>query len=86
MIKNVYYLLMEGKILTRKKKINFGFHAPLNPGDSATQTYGCRARVASTCKNYMMEDVCAFCRADETCLQPSRMWKKQFEKLKNESS
>lgn len=77
---------MEDNTLKNKKKINFGFDSPLNPEDSPTQTYGCRARVASTCKNYMMENVCAYCREDTICQKPSRLWKKQYEKLKSELS
>ena len=43
---------------------------------------GCRANNPDICRNYMLEGVCAFVRDDLICKQPSRSWKRQYEKLK----
>lgn len=65
-----------------KKEILISFHAPLNEGDSETQTYGCRANNPDICGNNGLPDICAFVREDCICKKPSRSWKKQFCKLK----
>lgn len=58
-----------------------GFHAPLNPLDTETQTQGCRSNNPAICSRALSENICAFCRADGICKKPSVAWKKQFEKL-----
>ena len=63
-----------------KKRV--GFHAPLNPLDTETQTYGCRATNPDICANNGLENVCAFASEDGICRRPSAAWKKQFMKLK----
>ncbi len=55
--------------------------APLNPQDSACQTYGCRHRNPNNCASNSMENVCAFVTADNICLKPPTGWAKQYEKL-----
>ena len=67
-----------------KKELHIGFKAPLNPEDTEEQTYGCRQNNPDICKNNGIIDTCAFVREDGICKQPSRAWKKQFEKLKQE--
>ena len=61
------------------------FNAPLNNGDSETQTYGCRANNPLICKYNGLEDVCAFYTTDHMCRQPSKAWKKQYQKLSEEN-
>lgn len=64
------------------KELQFSFHAPLNSGDSETQTYGCRANNPNICKNADSVSICAFTTTDHICKKPSRAWKKQFLKLR----
>lgn len=54
------------------------FHAPLKPGDSATQTVGCRHTNPNICANHSLPKVCAFARPDGKCLKPPVSWPKQF--------
>ena len=65
-------------------KLKIGFNAPLNEKDTETQTYGCRQNNPNICKWNGVPDVCAFESADHICKKPSRAWKKQYEKLKNQ--
>ena len=58
------------------------FNAPLNPYDTETQTFGCRANNPDICGNNGLYDVGAFVTDDGICHKPSRAWKKQFQKLK----
>jgi hypothetical protein len=58
------------------------FHVPLEPGDTETQTVGCRHTNAANCGKNSMEGVCAFARRDRMCLLPPMSWPKQFEKLR----
>ncbi len=67
-----------------KSSIKIPFKDPLHPNDTETQTYGCRANNPDICKNYMLDTVCAFCREDQICVTPSRSWKKQYIKMKEE--
>ena len=67
-----------------EKNLHFDFNAPLNLNDSETQTYGCRQNNPNICKYNGIKDICAFVREDNTCMQPSRAWKKQYDKLKQE--
>lgn len=65
-----------------EKDLKIPFSAPLNIGDTSDTTYGCRANNPDICKNNGIENVCAFVSEDGICKEPSRAWKKQFEKLK----
>ena len=65
-----------------RSEIHFAFGAKLDDRDSEMQTYGCRANNPDICKNYMLENVCAFTSDDKICKQPSRAWKNQYRKLK----
>lgn len=68
------------------KGLCFPFSAPLNPQDSETQTYGCRANNPDICGNNCLTGICAFVTPDSICRKPSRAWKKQFRKLKDDSN
>ena len=52
--------------------------APLQPGDRADRTVGCRQSQPSCCGRNFLPSVCAFARPDGICLAPPRSWKKQF--------
>lgn len=67
-----------------KKNLKIGFSEPLNPLDTESQTYGCRANNPDICKNNGLSGVCAFERDDRICKCPSKAWKKQYFKLKEE--
>lgn len=64
------------------RNIHVKFSAPLNPGDTENQTIGCRANNPDICKYAYLDGVCAFVTEDRICKQPSKAWKKQFEKLR----
>lgn len=64
-------------------RLKFDFHSPLNPEDTESQTLGCRANNPDICFNNSSSD-CAFARKDGICKHPSRKWKQQFYKLKEE--
>ena len=64
------------------KKIDF--NAPLHELDSEVQTFGCRQNNPNICGNNGIEDICAFASSDGICKKPSRAWKKQYTKLKND--
>jgi len=63
-------------------KKRYGFHDPLNPLDTETQTDGCRATNPDICANNGIQNVCAFASNDSICKRPSVAWKKQYRKLK----
>lgn len=65
-----------------EKKLRVPFSAPLNVGDTETQTYGCRANNPDICANNSLQGICAFTSEDGKCKKPSRAWKKQFNLLK----
>lgn len=65
-----------------KKELHISFNAELCELDTETQTYGCRQNNPDICGNNGIEDVCAFYSKDHICRKPSRAWKKQFLKLK----
>lgn len=67
-------------------KIKVPFKAPLNPQDTEDKTYGCRANNPDICANCYLDGICAFVTDDSICYKPSKAWKKQYEKLKNEGS
>lgn len=60
------------------------FNSPLNSFDTEDQTFGCRANNPDICGNNGLSNVCAFVTADGICYKPSRAWKKQFQKLKED--
>jgi len=62
--------------------IKVPFNSPLNPQDSESQTYGCRANNPDICANNGLCDICAFIREDSICKKPSRAWKKKYNELK----
>lgn len=64
------------------KNLHFKFRDPLNEQDTEQQTYGCRQNNPEICGNNGMDGICAFVREDHICQKPSRAWKKQFQKLK----
>jgi len=57
------------------------FHHPLRPGDTETQTVGCRHTNPDICAKNQMPKVCAFARADGVCTAPPASWRKQFRRL-----
>ena len=69
------------KISKWKSSLVIAPSAPLNPQDSSCQTYGCRYQNPDNCMNNSMEEVCAFVRADNICLNPPSRWARQYEKL-----
>ena len=68
-----------------EKNLRFSLKAPLNAGDTETQTYGCRANDPGICKNCYVEGVCAFTSSDNVCKAPSSRWKKYYSQLKEHS-
>lgn len=54
---------------------------PLEPGDSATRTSGCRHSNPDICRNNLTPEKCAFARKDNICLLPPRSWPHIFEVL-----
>ena len=67
-----------------ERSLRVPFKAPLQPGDTAETTIGCRANNPDICKNNGIPEICAFEREDGICQIPSKAWKKQFEKLSRE--
>ncbi len=67
-------------------KVIVPFNAPLNELDSVDRTFGCRQNNPDICGNNEMEGICAFVRDDCICMKPSRAWKKQYNKLRNQSN
>ena len=57
------------------------FWQPLAPGDTSTETIGCRHTNPDICGKNGLYAVCAFIRDDGMCLQPPRSWAKQYQKL-----
>ena len=70
----------------KNDSIKVSFAAPLNDGDTEETTHGCRANNPDICANNSIPDVCAYSSADGICRKPSRAWKKQFQKLKEEAT
>ena len=66
------------------KKLRVPFKAPLQAGDTAECTVGCRANNPDICANNGIYNVCAFASEDGICRRPSKAWKKQFMKLSAE--
>lgn len=67
-----------------EKSLRYSLKAPLNDGDTETQTYGCRANNPDICKNCYVEGICAFASEDNICKAPSSKWKKYYAQLKEE--
>lgn len=65
-----------------EKELRVSFSAPLSERDTETQTYGCRANNPDICANNSLMGVCVFTSSDEICKRSSRVWKKQFNLLK----
>jgi hypothetical protein len=61
------------------------YHLPLQPGETESQTVGCRHSHPDVCSKHSLETVCAFARADEMCLAPAASWAKRFRKLSTEA-
>lgn len=68
------------------KTLRFSLKAPLNPDDSETQTYGCRANNPDICKNCYLDNVCAFASEDHICKAPSARWKKFYWILRDDKN
>ena len=66
------------------KKLHVPFKAPLQEGDTAEYTVGCRANNPDICANNGLDSVCAFASKDGICRRPSKAWRKQFVKLSME--
>lgn len=56
-------------------------YAPLQPEDTAEQTWGCRYSNPAACGRNKMPKVCAFVREDGICTDPPRGWASQYAKL-----
>lgn len=67
------------------KNLQVDFNAPLNELDSEIQTYGCRQNNPDICGSNGLEGICGFASSDCFCKKPSRSWKKQYNKLKENS-
>lgn len=76
---------MFGDCFMKEKELRILFNAPLNKQDTETQTFGCRANNPDICSNNSLPGVCAFASDDCICKKPSRAWKKQYQKLKENS-
>ena len=66
------------------KSLRVPFKAPLQFGDTEEVTVGCRANNPDICKNNGIPEICAFVREDGICQIPSKAWRKQYKKLKEE--
>lgn len=64
------------------KRLRIPFNAPLHEMDTEQQTYGCRQNNPDICSSNSIPGVCAFASDDFICKKPSRLWKKQYEKLR----
>ena len=65
-----------------EKELRIKLKAPLNPQDTETQTYGCRANNPDICNCCYLDGTCAFVTPDHICRKPSRAWKKIYNELK----
>lgn len=68
----------------KNKDLKIPFSDPLRPEDTETQTYGCRQNNPDICSSNGIHGICAFACDDCICRKPSRLWKKQFNKLKED--
>lgn len=69
-----------------QKNLKIDFNAKLNVKDTEKQTYGCRQKNPDICSSNGIENVCAFTSKDCICKKPSRAWKKQYAKLREEEN
>lgn len=67
----------------KQVKLHIDFNSPLNKQDTEDQTYGCRQKNPDICAHNGLDGVCAFVTDDCICHRPSRLWKKQYKKLKS---
>lgn len=67
-----------------EKNLKIPFHEKLNDLDSENQTFGCRANNPSICANNGLLNICAFTSEEGICKRPSKAWKKQYQKIKDE--
>lgn len=72
--------------MSMTKSLRIPFKAPLQPGDTADVTVGCRANNPDICANNGLEGICAFPSDDNICKRPSRAWRKQYEVLRKEAT
>lgn len=68
------------------KKLKFDFYDKLNKEDKDNRTLGCRQKNPDICSSNGIENICAFASPDGICKKPSRAWKKQYAKLKEEET
>lgn len=59
------------------------FSAPLQAGDSETQTVGCRHTNPDICAKNGIQGKCAFAAVDNICRTPPASWAKKFRRLLN---
>ena len=71
--------------MSKSNALRVPFNAPLKQGDTAELTVGCRANNPDICKNNGIPEKCAFIREDGVCLIPSKAWRKQYQKLSEET-
>lgn len=64
-----------------ESSLRYSFNSPLQGGDTAHQTIGCRHSNPDICGSNGLDSVCAFARADHICKKTSAAWKKQYKKL-----
>ena len=57
------------------------FRAPLQLGDSLTETLGCRHTNPDICRKNGISSICAFVRDDGRCSSPPASWPKQYKAL-----
>ena len=67
--------------MTYKNLLRYSFNSPLQIGDTADQTIGCRHSNPDICGSNGLDNICAFAREDRICKKPSAAWKKQYGKL-----
>lgn len=65
-----------------EKELKIPFNSSLNEVDTELQTYGCSQNNPDIYGNNVLAGVCAFVSKDGICRNPSRAWKKQYQKLK----
>lgn len=64
-------------------KRKYGFHDPLNKGDTEKSTVGCRAFNPDICSDCDSQ-YCALSNQDGICRRPRKSWAKQYKKLLGE--
>ena len=68
-----------------EKSLRFKFTAPLQPGDTGSTTFGCRAKNPDYCKNVGLSGR-AFIEPDHICCKPSNRWARQYRKYEKQFS